>query len=185
MPRIEPLSPPYTPDVGARLDAMMPGDVPPIALFRTFVHNMPMTEAMAGWGGYVLGKSLSLTLRDRELLIDRTTACCGCEYEWGVHIAFFAGAADLTPDQVRSITHGSADDDCWSGRDALLIRLADAVHDTADVDDALWARLAGEFTEHELLDALFVCGWYHAISYVATAARVDLEPGAPRFADVV
>ncbi len=27
-------------------------------------------------------------------------------------------------------------------------------------------------------------GWYHAISYAANAARVELEPGAPRFADV-
>jgi len=26
-------------------------------------------------------------------------------------------------------------------------------------------------------------GWYHAISYVANAARVDMEPGAPAFAD--
>jgi hypothetical protein len=28
-----------------------------------------------------------------------------------------------------------------------------------------------------------LAGWYHAISYAANAARVDLEPGAPRFAD--
>jgi hypothetical protein len=28
-----------------------------------------------------------------------------------------------------------------------------------------------------------LAGWYHAISCTARAARVDLEPGAPRFAD--
>jgi hypothetical protein len=31
---------------------------------------------------------------------------------------------------------------------------------------------------------LQLTGWDHAISYVATAARVEPEPGAPRFADV-
>ena len=36
----------------------------------------------------------------------------------------------------------------------------------------------------ELLDLLHLCGWYHALSYVERGARVELEPGAPRFADV-
>ena len=66
----------------------------------------------------------------------------------------------------------------------MLIELADSVHDTADVDDDLWARLAQHLDQRQLLDALLLCGWYHAISYVATAARVAVEAGAPRFADV-
>ena len=184
MPRIRPLTPPYDPEVDQRLRAMMPDGVPPIALFRTFAHNLPMTVAMQGWGGYVLGRQLSLGLRDRELLIDRTTARCGCEYEWGVHIAFFAEAAALTAEQITSLTHGRPGDGCWSARDTLLLRLADAVHDGADVPDGLWAQLDAAFSSAELLDALMVCGWYHAISYVARAARVPLEPDAPRFADV-
>ena len=36
----------------------------------------------------------------------------------------------------------------------------------------------------ELLDLMMLCGWYHAISFTANAARVPREPGAPRFADV-
>jgi alkylhydroperoxidase family enzyme len=164
---------------------MMPPGAPPIALFRTFVKNRPMTQAMGGWGRYELSRDLSLTMRDREIVIDRTCARCGCEYEWGVHVAFFAERVGLTPAQVTSLTHGSADDPCWTdGRDRLLVEAADALHDTADVDDALWARLAGSFTEPELLDLLLLCGWYHAISYAANAARVACEPGAPRFADV-
>jgi hypothetical protein len=52
------------------------------------------------------------------------------------------------------------------------------------VDDALWARLAAALDERELLDLLLLTGWYHAISYVARAARVEREPNAPTFADV-
>ena len=38
-------------------------------------------------------------------------------------------------------------------------------------------------TNGELLNDLFLLtGWYHAISFCARAARVDLEPGAPTFA---
>lgn len=185
MARIDPLAPPYEPQAADLLAAMMPPGVPPIGLFRTFARNLPMTAAMTGWGGYELGRDLSLTMRDREILIDRTCARCGCEYEWGVHVLFFAERVGLTPAQVTSLTHGSADDACWEQpRDRLLVRAADALHDDADLDDALWAELAAELSEAELLDLLLLCGWYHAISYAARAARVDLEPAAPRFADV-
>ncbi|MPZ89296.1 MAG: hypothetical protein GEU81_14760 [Nitriliruptorales bacterium] len=89
MSRITPASPPYEPDVASRLEAMTPAGVPPILLFGTFVLNMPMSGAMSEWGSYELSKRLSLTMRDREPLIDRTCTRCGCEYEWGVHVAFF------------------------------------------------------------------------------------------------
>jgi alkylhydroperoxidase family enzyme len=185
MPRIDPLTPPYEPDVAEQLERMMPPGVPPIALFRTFANNLAMTRAMGGWGTYELSRNLSLTMRDREIVIDRTCARTGCEYEWGVHIAFFAERVGLSTDQVTSVTHGDASDPCWTDeRDRLLVLAADALHDRADIDDGLFARLSAEFTDAELLDLFMLCGWYHAISYVANATRVELEDGAPRFADV-
>jgi hypothetical protein len=98
---------------------------------------------------------------------------------------FFAERVELTPAQVTSLTHGGPADPCWTDeRDRLLVEAADALHDAADLADPLWSRLATVFTEAELLDLLLLCGWYHAISFSARAARVALEPGAPRFDDV-
>ena len=183
--RIDPVRPPYPRHIAERLDAMMPPGVPPILLFRTFVRNLPMTAAMSGWGGYELSKRLSLSMRDREIIIDRTCARCGCEYEWGVHVAFFAGRVGLSAGQITSLTHGDACDPCWTDeRDRLLIEAADALHDAADIGDDLWHRLAGMFSEEQLLDLLMLAGWYHAISFTANGARVAREDGAPRFADV-
>ncbi|ACU76313.1 carboxymuconolactone decarboxylase [Catenulispora acidiphila DSM 44928] len=180
--RIPPLSPPYSAEAADLLDRMMPGDQEPIALFRTFARNLPMAEALHVWGSHVLSRRLTLTLRDREILIDRTCARCGCEYEWGVHIAHFADRAALTGDQITALTHGTSADPCWTtDRDRLLLDAADALHDENDIDDALWTRLAAEFTDDQLLDLLLVCGWYHAISFTARAARLPLEPGAARF----
>jgi alkylhydroperoxidase family enzyme len=184
-PRIGGLEPPHEPAVAAQLRKMMPPNVPPIALFRTVVKNMPMAEAMTLWGGYELSRSLSLSLRDREVVIDRTCVRCRCEYEWGVHVAFFAEKARLARDQIASLTHGGADDPCWTAeRDRLLIRAVDALCDHRDIDDALWEALRREFDESELLDLTMLCGWYHAISFTARAARVPLEAGSPTFADV-
>jgi len=47
----------------------------------------------------------------------------------------------------------------------------------------LWRSAREVLDEPQLLDAFLLCGWYHAISFAARAARIDLEPGAPRFAD--
>ncbi|MGE2816292.1 carboxymuconolactone decarboxylase family protein [Mycobacterium heidelbergense] len=183
-PRIGALEPPHPPAVTAQLEKMMPPGVPPIALFRTVARNLPMAEAMTLWGSYELSRALSLSLRDREIVIDRTCARCGCEYEWGVHVAFFAARAGLDDDQVRSLTHGFAGDACWAReRDRLLIRAVDALYDHRDIDNALWAALRDEFDEREVLDLTMLCGWYHAISFTARAARVPLEAGSPTFAD--
>lgn len=185
MSRIEPLQPPYEQPTGELLGEMMPPGQPPIGLFRTFVRNDAMTRAMRSWGSYELSAQLSLSMRERELIIDRTTARCGCEYEWGVHVAFFADRVRLTPSQLRSITRGSPDDACWTEpRERLLLQMVDALHDHADVNDALWAELDQHFGAAEILDATMLCGWYHAISYTANTAQVDREPGASRFTDV-
>ncbi|MGI5128687.1 carboxymuconolactone decarboxylase family protein [Pseudonocardia sp. CA-107938] len=181
--RIPPLDEPYAPEVADRLRQMMGSDAEPIGLFRTFAHNLPMAAGLNAWGSYYLSSKLSLTLRDRELVIDRVTARCGCEYEWGVHVAVYAEKVGLTAEQLRSITHGSPADPCWSARDALVIEAVDALHDSATVPDQLWARLDAVLGAAELLDLTLLAGWYHAISYAANAARVELEPWAPRFVD--
>jgi alkylhydroperoxidase family enzyme len=186
MARIPALEPPFTPDVEAQLATMMPTGMPAIGLFRTFAKNLPMTIAMSHWGRYELGHDLSLPLREREIVILRTCARCGCEYEWGIHVMVFADRAELTPAEVTSLTCGSPDDPCWTtGREAMLIRMVDALHDLSNVDDELWRPARELFDERQLLDVALLCGWYHAICFAARAARVDLEPGAPCFADAM
>ena len=185
-PRLVPLEPPYDVAIADQLSSMTPAGQAPIALFRILVHNQPLAEAMTRWGRYELGRSLSLSLRDREIVIDRTCARCGCEYEWGVHVSYFSGRARLDPAQITSLTVGSADDTCWVDlRDRLLIRAVDSLHDTSDIPDDLWDDLASGFTAAELLDLLVLCGWYHSISFTARAARLRPEPGAPTFSSVV
>lgn len=179
--RIPPLLAPYSGQAEDLLRRMMPGEEP-IALFRTYARNLPLAEAAHGWGSYQLSRRLSIGLRQREILIDRTCARCGCEYEWGVHVARFAGKAGLTTDQIASLTSGSSADPCWSDeRDRVLLDAADALHDGNDIGDELWARLAGQFGPEQVLDVLMLCGWYHAISFTARATRLAPEPGTPRW----
>lgn len=107
--RIAPLEPPYSPPVQAALDRIMPKGVPPLALFRTLaVNERVFLRVMAGG---LLDRG-SISLREREIVIDRTCARCGSEYEWGVHVAFFAERVGFTPEQVAATCGAEARPAC-------------------------------------------------------------------------
>ena len=97
MPRIAPAEAPYQPQIAAELTRIMPKGVEPLVLFRTLARSPRVFEKM--FAGGLLDKG-PLSLRQREIVIDRTTARLGCEYEWGVHIAFFAERVALDAEQV-------------------------------------------------------------------------------------
>jgi alkylhydroperoxidase family enzyme len=182
-PRIPPVAPPYPPDVEAELRGMMPrgSTVEPLRLFRTLMQHRPLATAMVSVGRFVLGRTLSLDLHDRELVIDRVCARCGCEYEWGAHAIGYGPRAGLSMEQLEATVTVGPDAPVWSAREALLIRLVDELHDTATVSDALWDELAKHWTEPQLLELLLIAGWYHAVSFIANGARVEREDWAPRF----
>jgi hypothetical protein len=64
-----------------------------------------------------------------------------------------------------------------------VLRTADALDRDSDLSDADWTSLVTHIGEEGAVDALLICGWYRAISYVARATRLAPEPGAPLFAD--
>jgi len=123
----------------------------------------------------------SISLREREIVVNRATARCGSEYEWGVHVAFFAEACALTREQIEATVHGIADAACWTPRERLLIRLVDALHETATIDDTLWAALRREFQEEQLIELIVLTGFYHMVSFVTNGLRLPLENDAARF----
>lgn len=173
MARLEPLSPPYDPAAAAAL-AAMPAD---LGLFRTVAHN---PRVLSRWRGGGLLDRGSVSLRQREIVILRVTARLGAEYEWGVHVAHFAAKAGFTAGELAATVHGAASD--WDAEDeALLVAIADALVDTATVDDALWARAATVFTPAQLIEIVALAGFYHLVSFTVNATQVAREPGAPGF----
>src|SRR5690349_15021200 len=98
-PRIAPIDPPYAPDVAAWLAKWMPPGqaAPPLALFRTLARHPSLGDRMRPLGSALLGRG-ALPPRVRELLLLRTCARCGAEYEWGVHVTAFAAAVGLDED---------------------------------------------------------------------------------------
>ena len=158
---------------------MPPGsDADPLALFRTLAVHPDLASRMRVVGAGILGHGL-VEPREREVVIHRTCARAGAEYEWGVHVVAFGRPLGFTEDQVAA-TAGDADLSAWSPREALLVRLADELHESATVSDELWSDLVDHWTPPQLLELVVTAGWYRLIAYVVNAARVELEPWAER-----
>src|ERR1700693_1750945 len=131
MSRIAPLEPPYEPEIAGQFDRIMRG-APPLMLFRVMASNARAWEKFRA--GSLLDRG-PLSLREREIVIDRTCALTRCEYEWGVHVAAFAAAAHLSDEQVRATVLGKANAACWSAAEQALIAAVDALHARATLSE--------------------------------------------------
>jgi len=179
-PRIAPVEPPYPEPVETELQRWMPPNAPvePLRLFRILVRNRDLAEAMQPLGRFLLSRALALPLRERELVILRVCARCGCGYEWGVHATAFGDRAGLTQAERRATAEVPLPEDAFPAHERDLLALADVLHERAELPDALWARLAERYAPEALLELLVLAGWYHVIAFVAKGARVAPEPWA-------
>jgi 4-carboxymuconolactone decarboxylase len=125
-PRILPIDPPYSNEVGAMLAKWMPAgaQVEPLLLFRTLIQNPDLMSRMRPLGAGILGAS-SLNPSEREIVIDRTCARCGCEYEWGVHVASFGNTLEISSEKLAATVTASADDSIWTARESRGIRFSE------------------------------------------------------------
>ena len=176
--RIAPAPAPYAPDIQAWLDRTMPPGQPPLVLFTTLARDPRLFTKFFSAGLLDRGH---LTLRQREIVIHRTTALCRSEYEWGVHVAIFAARVGFDAAHLRSLASGNVDDLLWADDERALLRLCDALHRDCTLDDVLWQQLKQHFSDEAMLELLMLAGFYRTVSYLTNALRLPLEPGAARF----
>lgn len=178
MPRLEPAQAPYEPDIAAALQRIMPPGVEPLVLFRTLARSPRVFQKI--FAGGLLDKG-PLSLRQREIVIDRTTARLGCEYEWGVHIAFFADKVGFGAAEIDAIVHGGAGAACWSAEEQALVAVVDDLVGRHTIAPANWTRARRHFDEAALIEVIALVGYYHTISFLCRSLDLPLEPYSARF----
>ncbi|WP_373488040.1 carboxymuconolactone decarboxylase family protein [Blastomonas sp.] len=160
------------------MDVLMRG-ADPLVLFTTLARHDRAWRKFGG--GSLLDRHSPLALRQREIVIARTTARCGCEYEWGVHIAGFASHVGLTDAQVYATVHGSSDDPAWSTEEQVLIATVDTLIDHKVLNDLEWHNLRHHFSEEQVLEVIQIVAFYHGVALICGALDLPLETNAARF----
>jgi len=176
--RLSPLQPPYAPEIERALAAYPQRGGVLLSLFRTFANSLRfLRKGVAN----LLDDQSPLTLRQREIVILRVTARCGCEYEWGVHVAAFAKQAGLGQAAIAATHAQGAAAGCWSPDERLLLTAVDELFDAARLSEETRLLFEQNFTLEQQLEIIALCGNYHTICYVANVAGLTPEPFAARF----
>lgn len=177
--RIDPAVQPYEKDMEETLSRLMPPGVEPLVLFRTLARNPRVFRRFMAGG--LLDKG-TLTMRQREIVIDRACGLCGGEYEWGVHVAFFAEKVGFSAEEIAAtVAADGASASCWSGEEKLIMELVDELHCTQTLRDGLWARLKEAFSDEQLIEMVVLAGLYHMVSFVVNGLKLPLETYGARF----
>lgn len=150
-----------------------------LKLFRVFANSVRFLDKKGVLN--LLDDDSPLLLREREIVILRVTAISGCEYEWGVHAAFFSKAAGLTDTQIGATCSDQPGEDCWTDAELVLIKCVDELHSQQKIQDDTYEKFQAIWTLEQQLEILALCGNYHTVCMVANTARIDPEPFGLRF----
>ncbi len=152
----------------------------PLGLFTAMGQDQKALDRFLGSAVPAKGE---LDFHTREVVIDRTAAKTGCEYEWGIHTQMLAPKAGISPEQVRSTFDGHADDGNWDAKDAAVIATVDALLANKKLSDAEFARVAAHFSTAALLEMIQLINFYHGVALFTGAIALASEPGMARFPD--
>ena len=144
-----------------------------MALFATLAHHPRLLKRWSDFGGLLLAGG-TLPARDREVLILRTAANTGADYEWGNHLPL-GRHVGLTDEEMSDLATTAADG--ANTHDALLVRAADELHVDNVIGDATWAELAAVYDEAQLIELCMVVGQYHLVAVTLNARRIQREAG--------
>jgi 4-carboxymuconolactone decarboxylase len=142
-------------------------------IFTTLVRAPDLFRRWLPFGGALLRGALPA--RDRELLILRTAVNCAAPYEWGQHVRI-GKPAGLTDEEIARIASGAAAQG-WSPDDALLLEVADELHERAAISNARYDALAARYDEVQLIEVPMLVGHYHLVAMTLNALRVESDGG--------
>jgi AhpD family alkylhydroperoxidase len=119
----------------------------------------------------------TLPRAESELVILRVAHVTGSAYEWQQHVRL-GRSAGLTDEEIARVRLGAGAPG-WTARQTLLVEAVDALHAEDRIGDALWARLAAEYDETQLIELCLLTGHYIMLAMTLNSLGVALDPEPP------
>jgi len=142
----------------------------PMNVFATLAHHPQLLKRFNALGGIFLRHG-TLPARERELVILRVAARTGSEYEYAQHqvIGARAGLSGEEIDAVRGpLGH-------WGGDDVELLAFTDQMIDSDGAAAPGWDALAGRFATDQMIELVFLIGFYRMLAGFLVVVGVELE----------
>ncbi len=148
----------------------------PLNVFRTMLNNPTASGAMATMLTTLMFRN-TVNARARELIILRTGWRTRSEYEFCQHVRV-SRDLKISEEEILGVRNP---DSCksYSDVDRALIRLADEIHERAEVSPATWATLKRAYSESDLVELLLIAGFWRMVAGYLNSAKVQLDAGVP------
>jgi glucose dehydrogenase/alkylhydroperoxidase family enzyme len=170
-PRIPPL-----PEQGrSEAQRQMLAARPDFNIYKTLAHHPELYRRWSGLGGFLLNGS-SLPPRHREMLMLRMGWLCQSEYEWAQHARIATTTAGMTDQEIHRIAEGQTANG-WTAFERNLLRMADDLRYEAMVGDTTWTALRREYSDQQMMEALFTAAQYQLVSMVLNSLGIQLDAG--------
>ena len=148
---------------------------PDFNIYKTLAHHPELYSRWSGLGGFLLNGS-SLPARQREMLMLRMGWLCQSEYEWAQHARIATSSAGMTDQEVHRIAEGP-EARGWTDFERSLLRMVDELRYETIISDTTWRALRTEYSDLQMMEALFTAAQYQLVSMVLNSLGVQLDPG--------
>jgi alkylhydroperoxidase family enzyme len=144
-------------------------------IFATLLHNPALYAHWSPLMRYIVNGS-QLPPRHREMLMLRIGWLCQSEYEWAQHARIAAGASvGMTAEEIHRIAEGP-DAAGWTPFERMLLRMAGELRYETLVSDATWRALNAEYSDQQMMEAVFTVANYQLVSMALNSLGVPIEP---------
>src|SRR5262245_21770260 len=148
---------------------------PDYNVYKTLAAHPELFSRWSGLGRFVMNGS-SLPARHREMLMLRMGWLCQSEYEWAQHARIATSGAGMTDQEIHRIAEGSKAAG-WTDFERGLLRMVDELRYDAIVSDSTWRALRAEYSDQQMMEAVFTSAQYQLVSMALNSLGVQLDPG--------
>ena len=143
-------------------------------IYKTLAHHPDLYARWSPLGQFLLNGS-SLPPRQRELVMLRMGWLCQSEYEWSQHARIAKSSAGMSDAEIHRIAEGPKAAG-WTDFERALLTMADELRYDTMISDATWRALRTQYSDQQIMEALFTAAQYQLVSMALNSLGVQLDP---------
>jgi alkylhydroperoxidase family enzyme len=142
-------------------------------LRATLMRNTPLFLRWELFANQVFVHS-DIPRREKEIIILRIAWLCQSDYEWQHHVAGSKQQKLFSDDVIERIKEGP-EAEGWEPSDAVLVQAVDELYANNVVSEATWKSLSELYTTPQLIEILFIVGYYNLLAWTMNSLGAQVE----------
>jgi alkylhydroperoxidase family enzyme len=176
--RITPVSIPLNEKLQNTMDKIFPAYLPSPNLYRIVAKNEALFNDLVesrfiGRTGLFDKKRITALLREKIIL--RTCVATNNEYEFALHEETISLRMGLNMSQISDIKNQELNAAYWEDKDIVLFKLIDNLVKHISVSDADFETVSTHFEETELIDIIYIIGFYTGVAMLVAFAKPQFD----------